>query len=57
MRKYVWYSPELDEIVIQIVSDDCVICFEWSHLALCHLGLIGVRSPMQEYLWMPLGEL
>ena len=58
MRHYAWYSPEINVIVFQAILEDCYIVFEWDHLDICtHLNLKGEFKEMEDYLWIPLGEL
>ena len=66
MRQFVWFSPELKTIVLQTIVDSpdvkgwfYPVCFEWDGADLARmLTLYGKDfNPMDEHLWMPLGEL
>lgn len=58
MRQYAWYSPELNVIVLQSITDGCRIAFEWGWHDVAKLqSLESKEDPMQRYLWLPLGEL
>lgn len=63
-RKYIWYNPEYDWIVLQTIMKGCIIAFEWD---ICDLQeaieIFGLkefcrdRDPISETAWMPIGEL
>jgi len=63
-RKYIWYNPEYDWIVLQTIMEDCIIAFEWDfgdfQEAIEIFGLeefCRYRDPISETAWMPVGEL
>ena len=56
MRMCAWYSPKLDVIVIQTLTDSCNLNFELSWED-CFDILLELKDPMQVYLWIFLGEL
>lgn len=56
-RVCAWYSPELDAIVFQQIIDECEICFEWSWKDCFELNINWDCDPMQEYVWIYLGEV
>ena len=56
MRYYVWYSPEIDVIVLQCIMESCRIGFEWDAKDLYeHLNHPGIK--IDHFQWIPLGEL
>lgn len=62
-RKYVWYNPEYDWIVLQTIMEDCRISFEWDigdlqeAIEIFGLEFCRDRDPISETAWMPIGEL
>lgn len=60
MREYAWYCPEIDCIVIQMIMEDCYISFSWDHWDLYYISHwidLEKQEPMEEFLFLPLGEL
>ena len=58
MRQYAWYSPEINVIVFQDIMEGYYIVFEWKHSDMCeHLNLESECKEVDDFLWMPLGEL
>lgn len=58
-RKYVWYNPEYDWIVLQTIMEDCIIAFEWDIGDFQEaIEIFGRdKDPFYETTWMPVGEL
>jgi hypothetical protein len=59
MREYAWYSPELDIITFQSIMESCTIVFEFNFndLVEIHNILENAEDPIQQTMWIPLGEL
>lgn len=59
MRRFVWYSPNLDVIVFQCIMPECLISFEWAPEDSAALEKMYPEHPesMMLGVWIPLGEL
>ena len=59
MRKFAWYSPELNVIVLQMITEDCEIAFEWGNFDFYEAFRKNhcQEDIMDMALWTPLGEL
>lgn len=59
MTGFVWYSPEINAVVIQWFFEDCEICFEWGQGQLYEQAkkFKYEVDPTQTTLWFPLGML
>jgi len=59
VRRFAWYSPELNAVVLQTIMEGCRIVFEWDWPDALSAGeMFGPdNDPMTETLWIPLGEL
>lgn len=53
MRQFVWYSPNLNKIVIQCVANNCLMWFEDENGPSRHVSSAGEH----QLLWLILGEL
>lgn len=59
MKGFVWYSPELNVLVIQWAYNfGSMDHFEWHHLDLGKRSIeVYPDDPIQSTTWFPLGEL
>lgn len=57
-RKYLWYSPEIDALVVQIIMSECSINFEWGPQDLYEqYQKHGHDYLMSTTVWIPIGEI
>lgn len=59
MKGYAWYSPELDTIVIQLVTKTPSVVFEYDLYIqdLIYKLRENGGHPLSDFLWIALGEV
>lgn len=58
MEQHVWYSPELDMLLVQVELTTGNEHFEYSWPLMCELiGRGVIMDPTQSYSWFLIGEL
>jgi hypothetical protein len=59
MKRFAWYSLELDVIVLQAFIEGCYIGFQWELEDMYEISeKFGIKHDLMECaLWFPLGEI